>query len=298
MNINSNNNRNNSNNSYNNNFSIENIIENIGIEEYINALLVDNDIRSGMMIQPADYNERTTNNRISSLIVSEIKKYFPSLKSSVINQGVILSKNEYSNNYTPNSKKLGNILGYPCANNFNNIIDNSNKESITYSLIVMIKKSMVNKYNIGSRYFLLANRCKNKSKIEEMKNISEKANELIQKNKFLKKFVERFEVEESITIPIKNIIDKLLKKQKLNENEIGEMLNQIWNLGFEELPMYEFNYKNSLHRGILLTLMTYAQNTPLEPFFPLQNYPEKDDMVNEITQKWEKELIRVLDKAK
>lgn len=44
--------------------------------------------------------------------------------------------------------------------------------------------------------------------------------------------------------------------------------------------------------------MTYAQNTPLEPFFSLQNYPEKDDMVNEITQKWEKELIRVLDKAK
>jgi hypothetical protein len=99
-----------------------------------------------------------------------------------------------------------------------------------------------------------------------MKKISEKANELIQKNKFLKKFVERFEIEESITIPIKIIIDKLLKKQKLNENEIGEMLNQIWNLGFIELPMYEFNYKNSVHRGILLTLMTYAQNTPFEPF--------------------------------
>ena len=62
--------------------------------------------------------------------------------------------------------------------------------------------------------------------------------------------------------------------------------------------MYEFNYKNSLHRGILLTLMTYAQNTPLEPFFPLQNYPEQDDMVSEITQKWEQELIRILDEAK
>jgi hypothetical protein len=173
-----------------------------------------------------------------------------------------------------------------------------NKENITYSLIVNIKQSIVNKYNIGSKYFLLANRCKNKSKIEEMKKIAENANELIKENKFLKKFVERFEIEETITIPIKVIINKLLKKQKLNENEISEMLNQIWNLGFTELPMYEFNYKNSIHRGILLTLMTYAQNTPLEPFFPLQNYPEQDDMVSEITQKWEQELIRILDEAK
>ena len=292
------NSNNNKNNNSNNNFTIKSIIENIGIEEYINALLVNNDIRNGMMIQSVDYNERTANNEITSRIVSEIKKHFPSLKSSVINQGVILSKNDYSNNYSPNSKKLGKILGYPCENNFNNIIRNSNKESITYSVVVNIKHSIVNKYNIGSKYFLLANRCKNKSKIEEMERIAERANELIKENKFLKKFVERFGIEEIITIPIKIIIDKLLKKQKLNENEIGEMLNQIWNLGFEELPMYEFNYKNNVHRGILLTLMTYAQNTPLEPFFPLQNYPEKDDMVSEITQKWEQELIRILDEAK
>jgi hypothetical protein len=155
-----------------------------------------------------------------------------------------------------------------------------------------------NKYSIGSRYFLLANRCKDKSKIKEMEVMVNKANELIKKNIFLKKFVEKFEIDENIVIPIKIIIDKLLKKQKLNQNEMNEMLNCIWNIGFEELPMYEFNYKNSIHRGILITLMTYAQNTPLEPFFPLQNYPNEDNMVSEITQKWEQELIRVLDESK
>jgi hypothetical protein len=278
--------------------SLKYIIKNIGLREYINALLVDNNIRNAMMIQPPDYKERTEKNKKTSHIVSDIKKYFPSLKSSITNEGIILSKKDYYNNNIYDSRKMGKILGYPCANNFKNIVNNPDKKSITYNLCVKINATISAKYNLEYSYILIANRCKDDSKNKAMENIAKKANNLIKKNDFLSQIVDKFYVQSFVTIPIKIIIDKLLENKKLDQNEESEMINYIWNIGFEELPMYEFNYDNNVHKGILLTLLTYAQNTPLEPFFPLQKYPKQDMMVSEITQKWEKELIRVLDEAK
>ena len=278
--------------------SLKYIIKNIGLREYINALLVDNNIRNAMMIQPPDYKERTEKNKKTLHIVSEIKKYFPSLKSSITNEGIILSKKDYSNNHIYDSRKMGKILGYPCANDFNNIVNNPDKKSITYNLCARIKATISAKYNLEYSYILIANRCKNDSKNKAMENIAKKANNLIIENDFLSQIVDKFYIQSFVTIPIKIIINKLLENKKLDQNEESEMINYIWNIGFEELPMYEFNYDNNVHKGILLTLLTYAQNTPLEPFFPLQKYPKQDMMVSEITQKWEKELIRVLDGTK
>ena len=74
-----------------------------------------------------------------------------------------------------------------------------------------------------------------------------------------------------------------------------EINNHIWNLGMEKLNEYSFDYSNPIHKGIVLTLLSYCNNTTLSPFYPLQKYPKEMEEVNKITGKWETEMLRILD---
>ena len=86
----------------------------------------------------------------------------------------------------------------------------------------------------------------------------------------------------------------LLMTEKLSEYDKKEILNLIWNLGFDKLCVYNFNYSNPFHKGILVTLLTHYENNPLEPFFPLQQWPELDKLTTSKTCKWEYEMIQLL----
>ena len=79
-----------------------------------------------------------------------------------------------------------------------------------------------------------------------------------------------------------------------DEDDKNEINNYIWNLGFEILGYYNFDYSNQIHIGILLTLLTHYDNNPLSPFFPLQQFPEQDDEVIKLISNWEQELLKIL----
>ena len=96
------------------------------------------------------------------------------------------------------------------------------------------------------------------------------------------------------TIPIKSIINKLLNNKDLNQKEIFEINNYIWNLSMDKLNEYPFDYTNPVHKGIVLTLLSYCDNDLVSPFYPLQTYPDEMPKVYEITRKWENELLRIL----
>ena len=100
------------------------------------------------------------------------------------------------------------------------------------------------------------------------------------------------------TIPIKVIINKLIKNETLNETEKFEVNNSIWNLGMEILNEYPFDYTNNIHKGIVLTLLSYCNNTTLSPFYPLQNYPTEMEEVNKITSIWEQDILKILNSTK
>lgn len=102
-------------------------------------------------------------------------------------------------------------------------------------------------------------------------------------------------VIETDTITITTLINKLLNNQSLNNQENFEVNNHIWNLGMEKLNEYSFDYSNPIHKGIVLTLLSYCNNTTLSPFYPLQKYPKEMEEVNKITGKWETEMLRILD---
>ena len=62
--------------------------------------------------------------------------------------------------------------------------------------------------------------------------------------------------------------------------------------------MYPFDYTNHIHKGIVLTLLSYCNNTTISPFYPLQNYPTEMEKVNIITEKWEQEMLTILNSTK
>jgi hypothetical protein len=97
---------------------IQNIIDKIGLEEYMNAVLVQNNGRPAFMIQPPDYNEKTEKDIITKRKLDHITIHFPDLYQLKTDWGIIISKNKLDSKLIKNNKDLGKILGYPCYKDY------------------------------------------------------------------------------------------------------------------------------------------------------------------------------------
>jgi hypothetical protein len=84
-----------------------------------------------------------------------------------------------------------------------------------------------------------------------------------------------------------------------SSEEEGEFRNYIFNLGFatDRLMNYPFQFANPVHRGVVMTLLSYYIDNPLEPFFPLQRHREMA-AVETASDKWETNIIRILEASK
>jgi hypothetical protein len=111
-----------------------------------------------------------------------------------------------------------------------------------------------------------------------------------------------------IDIPVDSIINKLINNKTLTNDDKYKIENILYNFGFEipanssepDVQKYfreKFQYTNPTHRGILLGLLLNEKNNLLEPFIPLQNFPEEDRKVLKITKNWQKDLVNVLKKT-
>jgi hypothetical protein len=269
----------------------------------LNCILVNENVRPAMLVQPADYKERTHSDPRTKSIIEGIKKYFPNfiLTSDYENyQGVIVSKIDYEYNGNKNieAKEMGKILGYPCYEDFTTIDINS----ISYAIEIYVE---VNQVNQNSKIQILANKCKDTTKVPEFNSLASNA-----KNAFAKKdyseLLNGFEVKEvyveiSQNIPTQTIINKLLTNETLEQAELDKVQNMLYNFGFSnELQFYfmiYFQYNNPIHKGILLELLLKEKHDILSPFYPLQNYPTQSKKVNELIEQWEKGLLIILEKT-
>ena len=59
----------------------------------------------------------------------------------------------------------------------------------------------------------------------------------------------------------------------------------------------EYDFTNPVHKGIVLTLLTYCEHTPISAFYPLQLHKEQK-IVKAINQQWALELVRILKSTK
>jgi hypothetical protein len=249
----------------------------------INATLVQNDIRPAFLLQSINFGEYTINKREkTNLILDELKEKFPELLQTECAQGIILSKKQFlGENIT--DERLGEILGYPSFKEFKYITEHPDEKYTIFELYVKNK-------NTYKSIQLLANCCKQENVDRDRKifeNMASRANKLN-----IESIVVVVVEEESI--PIKSIINKLLNNGILNIKEKFEVNNHIWNLGMEKLNEYPFDFSNPIHKGIVLTLLSYCDNTPISAFYPLQTYPNEMKESDKITAKWENEMLRIL----
>ena len=268
------------------------------IENILNAILVNEGVRSAMLVQPQDYKERTGTDPITLSIVNKIKRLFPEIVSSdkyETYQGTIISKKSYDGKVI-SLGNMGKILGYPCYNDYETL----NREEPLHHLQLVVS------YNDNEIPLPLFNNvCKDKKTLETFNSLSTKAYRALTNEKYkgildgirIHK-INRVYVNSEDIIPTQHIINKMVTKKKLSENEINALIDVLYNSGFNNLLEYEFQYTNPIHKGILVGLLLHRKYDLLFPFYPLQKYPKQQEKVEEITIQLENELIDLLDKTK
>jgi hypothetical protein len=268
------------------------------IDVLLNCILVNENVRPAMLVQPVDYKETTHKDPKTNAIIEEIKHSFPKLMLSTdydTYQGVIISKIDYNGNKTISLTEMGKILGYPCYEDFTTI-DN---DKITYTIDIFVNTNQRRQIQI------VANRCKDETKLEKFNTLAKKAEKAFAKKEY-KEILNGVEVKEVYVksyqdIPTQTIINKLLSNEKLEQNELDKVQNILYNFGFSmELEFYfttYFQYNNPIHKGILLELLLKEKYDTLSPFWPLQNYPTQSKKVDEIIELWEKGLLDILQKT-
>jgi hypothetical protein len=275
-----------------------NLKKDLDIDIILNCILVNENVRPAMLVQPADYKEATHKDPKTKSIIEGINKMFPHLILSTDYekyQGVIISKTNYNGKKNISLEEMGKILGYPCYRDFDNIDD----DKISYSISIYVKD------NNNNRIQIFPNKCKDETNIQEFNILINKAKIAFAKrdyNEILNGFeVKEIYVESLPNVPTQTIINKLLKNEKLEQNEIDKVQNILFNFGFSmELQFYfldNFQYNNPIHKGILLELLLKDKHDTLSPFFPLQNYPKQSKEVDEIIEEWEKDLLNILEKT-
>lgn len=265
----------------------------------LNAILVNENIRPAMLVQPADNDESTGEDPKTKSILNAIKTEFPELLQSgnyETYQGIIISKVDYNGKTDISLEDMGQILGYPCYTDFNTI--NPNDTSFSITVYAYIKN--------GRKIPLLANQCKDETKKDIFKQFAVKASEVFAMEKYKKKLesieIDKIDVEIVKTVSTQSIIDKLIENENLDKYDTDKILNILFNSGFSmELQFYfidKFQYNNPIHKGILLDLLVRENHNILSPFFPLQEYPEQDKELAVIIESLEKDLIDLLEKTK
>jgi hypothetical protein len=264
----------------------------------LNAILVNEEVRSAMLIQPVDYNERTGKDKKTLSIITKIKKLFPTLLSSdiyEIYQGTIISKKSY-NGEIISLEKMGEILGYPCYNDFETL----NRDEPLFNLKLVVS------YDNDNEISLFNNICKDKKTVSSLKALSTKAFEALTNEKYryildeikIKKINKIYVNVENI-IPTQHIINKLISNKKLSSEEKNVIIEVLYNMGFtDRLSGYEFQYNNPIHIGILLDILLKDKYNILSPFYPLQNYPKQQEQIDIINIYLENALIDILNKTK
>jgi len=275
------------------------LIEQIGIDNVLNSILVNENVRPAMLVQPANYDEATGKDPKTKSIVEAIQKQFPTLLFSEdykTYQGVIISKTDY-NGQEISLERMGEILGYPCYQDFNAI----DPTHISYSINVYVKQKSTNEITD-----LFSNVCKDETNIEKFKSFADRAKLALNKKEYKDILngieIDKVGVEIEKIIPTQAIINKLINNIQLQQDELNKIQNILFNFGFSiELQLYfleNFQYTNPIHKGILLSLLVNEVNDTLSPFTPLQNYPEQKKHVYKIIEAWEKELIDILERTK
>ena len=250
------------------------MIHEIGLSEYINCVLVQENVRNAMMIQSANYGEYMIGH-ITQRKLKAISEHFPDLIQSPLGGNIIISKTKYD---IMSEKKVGEILGYPSVDDLNDL-------QYCISINAEFEDKSIQIYGM---------KCKDEN---YSTLIAEKALQVLKMDPNLD--IKDVKITIKKDINPESIIDKLISYESLTDREIESIQNYLYNTGFgPDIQMYTYEYDNPIHIGILCTLISYYVNDPLMAFAPLHKFPNEYKKSNEIIKKLEANIINTLDKSK
>ena len=248
----------------------------IGLSEYINCVLVEKGVRNAMLLQASDYKENTHLDPIIQKKLKAISEHF-SFKQLPLDMGnVLISKKTYTAMDVSTSKKMGDILGYPSAGE-NSIYSISINAEFSTDSVQIIGMMAEKEHPILHEFAFDALRVlKNDPNVGHIQNVT---------------------INIKPILNTQDIIDKLISNIELTEGEIYTVGNSIYNIGFSVLHTYQFDYKNPVHIGIIITLLSYYKDDPIMAFTPLQKFPKEKKHFDAITEKLEENIIHNLNKS-
>jgi hypothetical protein len=274
-------------------------INEIGLENLLNIILVIENIRPAFLIQPIDYGETSHNDTKTRYLLQCIKYNFPYLIHSFEYenyQGILISKSNYNGIYDIDNTTMGKILGYPCYLEFNNL-DRNNQ---TYSISVMVK------LEDGQEINLFSNVCKDLTNLNIFQTIAQKSKEvLINNTEYIKLLgnnkVIDVNIEYKAIVSHQSIINKLLSNGKIEPDDIWLISNIFYNNDYDDniisKIMNTLQYNNPIHRGILLNILINDKNDILSPFYPLYKYPNEKKHVKIISKNLSNDLLSILESS-
>jgi hypothetical protein len=262
--------------------SIRIISKTIGLNIYMNCVLVRDGLRNAMLIQPADYNEAISTDPKTASKLRALKKAFPTLVQSDIRGETLISKKVYADTDIKTDADMGAILGFPCAGEFRYTLDHPDEPKTGINIDVNLKSGVPSEQ-------IVAYMCKDDKTYNDALAFAAKAETILKADAVVGKIVESVSALKNTMMPPKYLIHKLLSNKPLADEDKHQIVNYIWNLSLENSPNYNFDFKNPVHRGILIGLLSIYDNNPLSPFYPLQYRPE-GVRVDEITAKWDSAL--------
>jgi hypothetical protein len=262
---------------------IETLFKFIGETETLNAILVMSNVRPAFLIQPSDYKVK----KVSKLL-NNISKYFPSLYHLETNWGIFISKKKLNIDNIKSNSDVGKIIGYLCSDTYDDVISNSNtKKHVYYSIFASLKN--------GSNAQLFATVCPDKSSREKFEKLKSRVEKCLLNNTLTSPVISSISLDEVEIIPPSIIIEKLYSNKPLNEEEKSTIQNIFFNYGFTfEIQIYDFDYSDSFHRGVMATMILYYMHNVLEPFMPFSKYPKETAVSEKIIYDLEHSILNML----
>ncbi len=210
----------------------------------INAYLVHVGVRPAALLQPVDFRNETE----VFVTLDKIKTLFPKLYHISNYQGILLSKTKI-NNPVNTCEKLGKTLGYPYSDEFRQILD----ENISGYIIEL--NCYYSHDNLLYKTQIIVNRCIELNKLNEFKEIEEKANQWIG-NKIEDIEIVKFAIHYEKNYNTKEIIDHVYHYKPCHPDIIYHIGNIIYNMGIENTEfMTSFQYDKWLHRYIIVMVL-------------------------------------------
>jgi hypothetical protein len=260
------------------------INQTIGLDVYMNCVLVKNDLRNAMLIQPADYREALSTDPVTAGKLKALKEEFPELIQSDIEGETIISKKPYKNANIKINEDMGKILGFPCAADYTYTLDHPDEPKTSIEILVNLIPG-----GDDEKIQIVVYVCKDDRTFVQAQDFAAKAEKILKADPIVGKIVSSVIAKKSLSKPPKYLISQLLTNKPITEADQDEIMNYIWNLGLENAPLYNCDFKNPVHKGILVGLLSVYDNNQIEPFYPLQ-FRKENKQVDKITAQWDAEL--------